>query len=49
MKNSRFSSFYPFKITGSFFSYRPALMKAGLKQDISLECLRLSIKARKKF
>lgn len=45
MKNSRFSSFYHSKITGSFFSYRPALMMAGLKQDISLECLSLSVKA----
>lgn len=48
MKDSRFSSFYPFKIIGSFFSCRPAIMMAGLKQDISLECLSLSIKTRKK-
>lgn len=48
LKNSRFYSFYPFKIPGSFFSWRPAIKMASLKQSISLECLSLPIRARKK-
>lgn len=48
MKNSRFYSFNPFKIPGLFFLCRPAIKIASLKQGISLECLSLPIRARKK-